>query len=150
MEDGGEETRYQPVGWREAMEEDGGLVPHRPFGVSVLAVLDMLAAALILFVLIVVGWHDGSANAPDMLFAPGPLALLWFEVVTGMAAAVGLWTLKEWGRLLAVARAAGVVVVLLVSNAAQAVTGGLLLQVLISVIVITYLLQARVREQFQF
>ncbi len=149
-----ERTPYQPVGWTQEQEAIDRLDPanRRPLGVSLLAVLGLAGAILLVGYLIFtpdqalflgVGGNFAALASPILLF------WLWLDVLVGAASSIGLWMLQEWGRWLAISRGIVAILVMLLSSATQNVTGGQLLQVLVTAAIVVYLLRPGVRAVFR-
>ncbi len=121
---------------------------QRPFGVILLVLINAVVSPITLFV-VLPAMFSVTQTRPE---AAGQVANYTFylecQAITGLIAAAGLWFLAEWARWLTIVRAAVAILVLLLMNASQTVTGSTLLQLLISGAVILYMVQPGVRRAF--
>jgi uncharacterized membrane protein (DUF2068 family) len=138
----------------------------RPTGVALIAIYHYPAAAFIavlgvgLFVggkvISMLGGADGVVlpKAGFLIGVVGGTALLVFALIRAIAG-FGVWSMKEWGRLLAIILAVISLVfaipgLLLSAITMHALFGGFrVLRVVISALIIWYLLQAETNAQFR-
>ena len=109
---------------------------ERPFGVTVIAVLNIVGAALLALVF-AASLSTGSANGVAIVAA-----------LAGTAIAVGLWKLKKWAYWLAVAGYGLKVLGCLLILAAGASAGVAILQIVYGAACLIYLLRPGVRAAF--
>ncbi len=121
---------------------------QRPFGVILLALINAVVSTSTLFSVLPAILSVTQASAEAAGQRDNYTFYLECQAVTGLIAAGGLWFLAEWARWLTIARAAITILVLLVMNASQTITGSTALQLLISGAVILYLVQQGVRKAF--
>jgi uncharacterized membrane protein (DUF2068 family) len=138
----------------------------RPTGVTLIAIYHYLAAAFIavlgigLFVggkvISMLGGADGVVlpKAGFLIGVVGGTALLVFALIHAIAG-FGMWSMTEWGRLLAIVLAVISLVfaipgLLLSALTMHALFGGFrVLRVVISALIIWYLLQAGTKAMFR-
>ena len=125
---------------------------ERPPGVVILAIYYFVISLIMICLLFKLSSAPEPPN-PVLSGAVSNLQLfLWYEAITGFLAAIGLWFLAEWGRILAIIGAALSVVVLLWPNAFQGASGNVIFGVgfivYASVGIIVYLMLPAVKRAF--
>ena len=120
--------------------------PPRPVSLTILAALIMVASLVVL--LVVIPPLVSPRMEPIINSADGQMPLLMLlHAIAWMAAAVGLWKMQEWGRLLAISLSVLVILEALFTGASQTV-GRVLLQIFIHVAIIVFLMQPRIYNLF--
>ena len=134
--------------------------PERPVGVTVLALLNFAYAALSLFLVARVLLSPSVPFSPNYSIVPGFPQLLYigssggamFIGIAGAAIAlplgIGLWRLRQWGRIMALIVYIGGVVVTLCANFSSPITGSTLISLAIGVGAAFYLLQPEADKAF--
>ena len=121
--------------------------PERPIGVTILAVLHGFGIMVAIFFLFpkLAGMRSLNLNFPLVLLQ----AICGAATAYDAFMAVGLWQVQEWGRILSILRSCFVLFISLCNGASKAVTGSVLIQVLLSLGVIIYLIQPEVKQAFR-
>jgi len=137
---------------------------YRPVGVTILAILEFIGSGIcaLFGILVIVGagagflgsmtQSQGSGLGSLMAVIGGALSVFCFIFATiGALLGWGLWTLKNWARIIvmvfAILGALGTLLALL--NLSSAIIVGVVIRLAINGLVIWYLLQPNVAAAFQ-
>lgn len=121
--------------------QDSYMPRQRPTGVTVIAVLNFIGAALIGFIFV-----TALAANVDLGFAA---IILPLDVVFAIAVGIGLLQLKNWARTLAFIGYGINIVIDIFGSLTGPITGSTLLNLAIAGIIIWYLRQPQVAEVFE-
>lgn len=115
--------------------------PRRPIGVTVIAVVNFIGAALFLLVF-VSALFQGREGDFSLYIVPFQIA---FTILVG----VGLLQLKPWGRIIALIGYGLNIILDFISLFSAQITPGTFINLVIAAIVIWYLIRPQVAESFQ-
>jgi hypothetical protein len=116
--------------------------PERPTGVTIIAVLSFLSAALYAVALLLL---FGSGDADE---SGGVIFTSLIQMAVGIIIGVGLWRLSLWAYYLAVAGYVLNIAFTLLSSLSTPITGSTLIGLIIPVIALFYLTRPEVRGAF--
>jgi uncharacterized membrane protein (DUF2068 family) len=116
--------------------------PKRPYGVSIIVVLNFVVAALLVFFVFL------AAGNPDLLQGGLPLVLGVAEAVVAVVVGIGLWRMARWAYVLAIGLYSLLTILALYSAFTSPFTASSLLSVVIPVAIVIYLLLPDVRAAF--
>ena len=134
--------------------------PERPAGVTLLALLNFFTAGLTVLLLVItiaspkyafdprLDWVPGFPYALRIIAGAGPIFLGVVGAIISLAVAIGLWSLRQWARVMALVVYIGGVVITLWANYNEAITGSTLMSLAIGVAATIYLLKPEAERAF--
>lgn len=123
------------------LQADANAVPHRPMGLTIIAVLNFIGAVLYMVSFVFELFDD----------APDTAALYIVPVQAALQVLIGVWLLQlnRWGRILALVLYSLTVVLDISYAFSGLIQPGTFVNLVVAVIVIWYLLRPQVAEAFQ-